>query len=321
LTHTFDIRFARAAGFAAWLQEPANRFRWKGAGRLSISRDGITIAATRGLSSMFRLSPPRRIPAADLKEVYREGAALRFEFATPENPREVLPLWADDRDIAASIVRLLPTTQTVELDGEPARAAPRLRVDRRIVAALIVGIAIGAISTGWLMRAAPSPVTVADDSSPATVAPAIDVDDAAPSMPVSLPDPRAIPRDSAAYKSAARFVSAFNAEASELLKAYQLNRMDLESDAMSREQFADALPALERRWWRLTLQILDSSELAVPQFAEVRAAMLEVGAHWRKFLTLYAEGMRKDDPAVIRSAFSMLLRAERAQWRVWRFDP
>jgi hypothetical protein len=321
LTHTFDIRFARTAGLAVWLEEPANRFRWKGTGRLSISRDGITIVAKRGLSSLFRSSPPRRIPAADLKEVYREGAALRFEFATPENPREVVPLWADSRDVAASIVQLLPTTRTVELDGEPARAAPRPRMDRRVVAALLAGVVIGAIASAMWMRAAPEAVPTVDNPRTTTAAPAaIEVDDAAPSMPAILPDARPAPRDGAAYKAASRAVSAFNAEANELLRAYQINRMELETDVMSREQFAESLPALERQWWKLTVRILDADELAVPQFADVRASMLDMAADWRKFLSLYAEGMRKDDPALIRVAFATLARAERAQWQVWRFE-
>jgi len=130
LTHTFDIRFARTAGFAAWLEAPANRFRWKGAGRLSISSDGITIAASRGLASLFRLVPSRKIPAGDLKEVYREGAALRLEFATAESARGVVPLWVKDRETAANIVHLLPTTRTVELEESHERAAPRARVTR-----------------------------------------------------------------------------------------------------------------------------------------------------------------------------------------------
>jgi hypothetical protein len=48
--------------------------------------------------------------------------------------------------------------------------------------------------------------------------------------------------------------------------------------------------------------------------------MLDVAANWRQFLFLYADGMRKDDPAIIRTAFATLQRAERAQWRVWRFE-
>ncbi|MBC8025805.1 MAG: hypothetical protein H7Y89_07430 [Steroidobacteraceae bacterium] len=323
LTHTFDIRFARTAGFAAWLEAPANRFRWKGAGRLSISSDGITIASRRGISSLFRLAPSRRIPAGDLKEVYREGAALRFEFATAESAREVVPLWVKDRETAANIVHLLPTTRTVELEESHSRAAPRARIDRRVAVALLAGIAIGGVATWALMRNEPAPIAIGSQLARVAdgVAVPVEVDGAAPSMPIPFPEPRPVPRDSAAYKSAARAVSAFNAEASELLKAYQLNRMDLESETMTREQFAESLPALERRWWKLTLQVLDADELAVPQFAEVRASTLEVGAHWRKFLALYAEGMRKDDPALIRRAFSTLALAEREQPRLWQFVP
>jgi hypothetical protein len=117
LTHTFDIRFAQSAGATAWLREPANRFRWKGAGKLSIAPDSVTIVARRGFACVFRRVHSRRIDAPDLKEVYREGAALRLEFSTADNAREVLPLWVDDRETAANIVQLLPTTRTVELDG------------------------------------------------------------------------------------------------------------------------------------------------------------------------------------------------------------
>ncbi len=319
MTHTFDIRFARTAGFAAWLEAPANRFRWKGAGRLSISPDGITIAASRGLASLFRRTPSRKIRAGDLKEVYREGAALRLEFATAESAREVVPLWVKDRETAANIVNLLPTTRTVELEESPAHAEPRARIDRRVAAALLAGIAIGVAATWALMGNERAPVAVV--SQPAIVAAKVEVDSAAPAMPVPFPEPRPVSSDSAAYKSAARVVSVFNAEANDLLKAYQLNRMDLESDVMTREQFADALPALERRWWKLTLQVMDADELAVPQFADVRAATLDVAVHWRNFLTLYAEGMRKDDPAMIRRAFSTLALAEREQWTLRRFVP
>lgn len=321
MTHTFDIRFASTAGLAAWLEAPVNRFRWKGAGRLSITSDGITIAGRRGFSSLFRLAPSRRIPASDLKDVYREGAALRLEFATAESAREVVPLWVKDRETAANIVQLLPTTRTVEFEESRARAAPRARIDRRVVVALVAGIAIGVVATWVLMRDERAPAEMAAASERGSVAAAVEVDDAAPAIPIALAEPRPAPLDSAAFKTAARAVTAFNAEADVLIKAYQLNRMDLESEAVTREQFADSLPALERRWWKLTLQIMDANELAVPQFAEARASTLAMGFYWRKFLTMYSEGMRKDDPALIRSAFSTLALAEREQYALWQFVP
>jgi hypothetical protein len=48
--------------------------------------------------------------------VYREGDALRVEYQSGESARVVLPFWADDRETAEKIVRLLPTSQTVEIE-------------------------------------------------------------------------------------------------------------------------------------------------------------------------------------------------------------
>src|SRR5262245_43430383 len=72
MAHTFDIRFAH------------------GVGLLSIDAQGLSVAP-RGLLAWLSRRPSRRIPAASLKEVYREGDSLRVEFATADNPREVLP--------------------------------------------------------------------------------------------------------------------------------------------------------------------------------------------------------------------------------------
>src|SRR5688572_9453451 len=78
LSHTFDVRFAPSSGLAAILAEPANTLRWKGAGRISIQPGVVTIAVKRGL---FLHKRSRRIAAEQLREVYREGDALRLEFS------------------------------------------------------------------------------------------------------------------------------------------------------------------------------------------------------------------------------------------------
>ena len=40
-------------GLAALFESPANRFRWKGAGRLSIDAQGVSVAVRRGLLTFF----------------------------------------------------------------------------------------------------------------------------------------------------------------------------------------------------------------------------------------------------------------------------
>ncbi len=146
MAQTFDIRFARSAGLAGLFEAPANEFRWKGAGRLSIDASGISIAVRRGLLTLFARAQSRRIAANSLIEVYREGNALRLEFSTRESPRNVLPIWVGDRDAAAQIVTLLPTQRSVEL--EDSAGSPRgYRFDRKLVALLlgVLAIAVGVL--------------------------------------------------------------------------------------------------------------------------------------------------------------------------------
>ena len=77
MAQTFDIRFD-AAG---------NSFGWKGGGRLSVDSQGMSFVLKRGLASLLARRISQRIPAENIREVYREGEALRVEFATDENPR------------------------------------------------------------------------------------------------------------------------------------------------------------------------------------------------------------------------------------------
>jgi hypothetical protein len=323
LTHTFDIRFARSAGFGAWLEEPGNRFRWKGAGRLSISRDGITIAAKRSLASLFRGAAPRRIPAENLKEVYREGAALRFEFSTTDNPREVVPLWVRDRETAANIVQLLPTTRTVELEETSTRAAPRARVDARVVIALLSGVAIGAAIAYVSMRGnSVAPVIAVETPAPPVIGTSVDTASPIATIEARSVDARARDlRGSPGYLLAAPIIVEFNSRAEGLLHDYRLRREDLESDVLSREQYADALSALQLEWWDATTPLLEAHALEHPDVVAIRATMLETSRHWRDFLIVYGEGMRRDDPNRIARSWGILWMAERAQWKMRDYAP
>jgi hypothetical protein len=133
MAHTFDIRFAKSEGVAALFEAPVNRHRWKGAGRLSIDPGGISIAVKRGLLNFFSRRS-RRFTSDSLTEVYREGNSLRLVFSTPGSS-EVLPIWAEEGDSAAEIVKLLPTRHTVELE-HAIETGRRYRVDWRVVAVL-----------------------------------------------------------------------------------------------------------------------------------------------------------------------------------------
>jgi hypothetical protein len=342
MPQTFDIRFARSAGLAAILEEPSNRFRLKGAGLLSIAADGVTFAARRSLLSVFTHARSRRIAAANLREVYREGDALRIEFATPESPREVMPFWVDDRRTGSEIVRLMPTSRTVELDDAPkGSASPPASLDRRLLLSLALLIVLCAGAAYLLTRAsAPMvaiPARIADppplaidlkvepvEATPSATAPAsetflepLPIELKAPVIPAPRPTwILAIPRGTPAYEVGRRELDRFEREAAALLTEYRTHQANLESGALAAEPFADILQSsLAMRWWNLTFAMLASDELADPKLLDLRATMLAAARHWRNFLEGYATGIRERDHVKIARSFDELAQAEELQSR------
>ena len=149
MTQTFDIRFARSAGLAALLEVPENVFRWKGGGHLRIDAHGISISVKRRLSALLGGKHTHRIPRENLRAVYREGEALRVEFQSGEEARVVVPFWADDRETAQKIVRLLPTSQTVELEhSTDVTRSGKSRADWRAIA-IVASVVVMLVAGSW----------------------------------------------------------------------------------------------------------------------------------------------------------------------------
>src|SRR5689334_17137815 len=127
MAHTFDVRFSKPSGAAAVLRVDAT---------------GISFNRL-GLSSLFRRST--RIEAREIRQVSREGELLTLEFSTGSR-RAVLPFQARTAEVAAEIVKVLPTTRTIEFESSArvSRAAKQ-PVDWRIVALAfgLVGISVG----------------------------------------------------------------------------------------------------------------------------------------------------------------------------------
>jgi hypothetical protein len=317
MAHTFEIRFDRSTGFAGFLEAPENSFRWKGSGQLSIDAQGMSIAHKRGLLSMLTRNA-RRIPAANLDQVYREGEELRFEFSAPDRPRSVVSCWATDAGTAAQIVHLLPTRRTVELDHSTRpEGTVRYHVDRRALSALLAIAAAMVGAFAWLLRE-PAPVA----APPMVTAPLIPVEvPLTPPRILVLPDEylRAIPRSSPLFAVASRELDAFESEAAGLLTDYQTDRTLLESGAMDWETFANRLDNFEFAWWNVTYRILDNREFADLELLELRATLLAAARHWRAFLSGYAEGLRKADQLQIAKSFDQLALAEEFQSRARLF--
>lgn len=332
MAHTFDVRFASSAGLAAVLAEPANTLRWKGTGRISIQPGAVTIAVKRGLFNAFPRENSRRIPAEQLREVYREGNSVRLEFASSSNTREVLPLWTDDREAAAEIVRLLPTTRTVEVEQASGRRPPKFRPDPRAIGVLLAGVLVIAAGVVALQRSrlasAPAATIASDVTGPVEAAPAI-----APELaPVEIPpaqllirvDDPVVPvaRGTRAYGIAQAQLALFEGESAALLDEYRIYRTQLETDVLTTEAFAAKLAnPLEAGWWKVTFRILEEPQFEDPALVGLRATLLAAARNWRAFLDLYAEGQLRNDQVLISRSFALLERAEAMQARARLYVP
>ena len=314
MAHTFDIRFARTEGMAALFEAPANRFRWKGAGKLSIDAEGISIAVKRGLLTLLA---PRstRIAAHSLTEVYREGDAVRLEFSA-KDVREVLPIWAKGSQTAAEIVKLLPTTRTVELEHTAAQA-PVYRFDRRLIVGLTSVIAALALVVWVLQRELAQPVTVA-------LAPAI-----VPGVERSQP--------AAAASGSAALVDAkedeFQARAPPLARntrAHQSARLHLqifEAELADRhEEYLEWLKSpspteledLDLGWQKMVERIQGNMDYQGPELWLLRDVQLGICHDSRRFLTLFAAGIRQHESWRVGLAFDERRDAQTSiDWLRW----
>lgn len=292
MARTFDIRFARSDGIAALLATPANTFRWRGAGSLRIDGSRLDIRQKPGIHTLLTRHTHFRLNAADLREVAREGEALRIEFGVPGARRAVLPFWVRDRTEAAEIVRLMPTDRTVETDepvDSPATSR-RPRIDWRMALQLLCvsGLLLSAVMLVWGLRAT-------DVESP----PPVLVESA--TIPVEIPAVAPAPPQ---MDIARRQQDLFESELKELRSTYFsiVGRGD-----------ADALARLETRWWAVRFRIEASEPMSGPAFTGFREAQLAIVSSWTAAVSLHAAGLRLRDERLIELAEKQRDLAERQE--------
>jgi len=353
MAQTFDIRFARSAGFAALLEAPLNRFRWKGGGRLRIDAKGISIGVKRSLTALLGAKHTQHISIESLRSVYREGEALRVEYETEKSTREVLPFWADDRDTAAKIVQLLPTRQTVELEhSTDATQSTRSGSDWRLL--LTIGMVVAVIgAASWAIyfrtasplpgasvepsRAEPAVKLVEPNSAGAApqlnAAPALVEAEAAssddtyaiaafdtiPEVTTSDVVVLSIPRGTRSREIAVDELAVFEREAAALEYEYRDAHRLLGEKQITPAVFAEKLEELEMGWWKITFRIYDSRQLDDLELLGLRRVMLGAARRWRNFLGEYATALRSGDLINVRSVLSEVARAQEMRARARKY--
>jgi len=357
MAQTFDIRFARSAGFAALLEMPLNQFRWKGGGQLRIDAQGISIGVKRGLLALFGAKDTQRISNENLRSVYREGEALHVEYETEKSTRVVLPFWAGDSDTAAEIVRMLPTSQTVEIEHSTGATPGKSRADWRVLLTIGIAVAASAVAVLAFYSRATSPlpaVSVApaaqvmpdavaaqpvENAAPSEKADEVPLADTYPPLPTraeavkreasaSLPVPRTrfpagaitpFADGTLERDIAVRQLALFDRDAAVLEFEYLDAHRLLLTGGLSPGDFADTLEALEMRWWEVTFRIYDSAQLEQPAMLDFRRTMLGAARRWRNFLGDFAEGLRDRDHLRISNAFGEVARAQEMRARARLF--
>jgi hypothetical protein len=357
MARIFDIRFARKPGLAALFEAPANSFRWKGWGRLSIDDQWLVFARRRPFSWLFS-HPPHRVPVAALSSVYREGDALRLEFAG--TPQLVVPIWANTRADAAEIVRLVPTDRTVELDA----TEPRVPVSSRprgafalVALGVLIGIAVTLAVVGNRRASdalpptpAPAAVVAVGEGAPPTTGPSAAADrnetriagpaeiqqagvseassstqrDAAVLAPDEMLNERAPPEDERAYARlrGGDAASVVVEEPNVVIAPPRSDFFRAEALALRSEYvYGRTLPEdLESRWWALSVRLYESPEFEDRRWRALVDAQLGVSLNWRASLTGYAAALASGDRARIDAARAELENASELTDRVVRFS-
>jgi hypothetical protein len=299
LPRTFPVRFNATPGLASLLRPARNSYRWVGSGTVVLDEHGIQITAKR-----LTLLGPRRtehfIHPSEIREVYREGDTIRIDLNGAAR-RTFVRLWAEDAARASEIVRLLPTSRTIEIEGAAAeRAGPlvfRAREDETHRSLLwFAPLVILAGVLGWLVFVPGSQVPTSRPQKPVGVqAPAV-------IHPARIPYALSLEARGDLQKFIPRLQG--------LAVQFSMSLDAVQRGNISREDFQASL----EKWLLPQWELLSFELSSVPPTNSVRtdadAQINAVVSSWRLVLSTYAQGLRDNDYREVLKAFDYLRDAE-----------
>jgi hypothetical protein len=313
----FQVVFSRPADFAGRPDSQPNTFRWSGSGTIHVMERGLLVIARRRSAMAFHMTEQRFVPAAEICDVYREGSSVRVDLRGDLQQRGYFQFWATDAATAGTIVRLLPTTRTIEYDGPapisvPAPETPswhRRRTSARtyILIALVGGfIGIASLITADKLRQ-----------------PHHDINEL--TAPVTEPAGRAAqstvapPRASAAQIEAARsYLKRFDDRIDGLRTQYRMSFQALQSGSLSQQDFAAGIDRWLLPQWRTLYNELASNRPEDGSLdSQVREHLLHVARGWERGLDDYVRGLNDQNYTTVLEAFERMSAANEAQRQAW----
>ncbi|HXR88777.1 MAG TPA: hypothetical protein VN750_00690 [Steroidobacteraceae bacterium] len=298
----FHVRFTPENDPAAEL--PANSFRWIGWATLHIGAHGVLVSARRRGWMGFNRRERRFFTSAEIRNVYREGGAVHVELTDTAAGPQGFQFWPPDLKTAATIVALLPTANTVEIDA-PAPSEPATPARHRSVwifgaaatlIAALVGVGIVFLHQSERTLQAAGAVTVLPVAAAAPGA----VDEAA--KLAAAPDPE-IFSGLQEFERIEPQIEGLKTQFSTALTALQLG-------ALSQVEFSDGLETwLIPQWRTLSNEVGESTPAQSSARYDLHEDLVNATLTWESALESYANGLRDRDTERNLAAFGQLRHA------------
>ena len=298
--HVFPVRFSPTSGLMSLLRRPQNSYHWIGIGSLLVDEYGVRVTARR-LTLLGAFRTVLFILPTEIREVYREGDSIRIDLQTGTR-HDFFRFWAEDAAAAAEIVRRLPTSRTLELEGPAwANTGPSSEAYRSALWLALAVAIVGALAWVGVDR-------LLSNHEPASSF-----------TPFEAPAPNKVPDLSPPVQTD---VAPSGSDADTLQARADLQKFTTRLDVLS-VQFRTAFDALQRgtlsqenfvdgieKWLLPQCEALGAELPGPTNGPSVRAsADSEIRAtidDWHRALMAYARGLRNHDSSDVFTAFDYL---------------
>jgi len=292
----------------------ANSFRWTGPGSIHILERGMLVMTRRRSPLGFRTADERFVSAAQICEVCREGDSVRVDL----RDGEFFQFWTGNPAAAGTIVRLLPTTRTIEYEGAAGEPTPpsrpllslqrRRRARRRLLSVAILAglVAVGVLLvTDIALRRAPAPV-----ATPAVVATSPPVSTAVSAQPQARRDE---------VTSVLAEIRHFDERMDGLRAQYRTASLALQWGQMSRDDFTAGINKWFVPQWRALYRELAAKPHDDDSLTSlVRKRLIAATLGWERGLQDYADGLRTNEYDAVVAAFGRMSDGNESRRDAWR---
>jgi hypothetical protein len=315
----FPVTFSRPADGASRSDTRPNSFRWFGKGTVRVMERGVLVNAKRRRAIGFHVTEQRFVPAWEICDVCREGNVVRVDLRSDPRDRDFFQFWTAEASTAGTIVRLLPTTRTIEYEEVGAAPAPRATAttpDRRPrglmpLALVLVLISIAALITATNLRdrtgarilAPPPPAT---NAAATTTSPAI------------VPAPQHRPTD-LEITNAYLALGLFDDRIRGLRAQFRMAFTALQHGDLSREDFIDGVNRwLVPQWRALYSELASGTNNDMFLESAVRRRLANAAAGWERALHEYVRGLEENNYLTVLGALEQMAAANESEQKAAR---